>query len=146
MRLTTTLTIALAACMLAGLERPAGAQDSTAAAVSPPTTAGGVYAPQQADRGKDVYASLCTGCHTPDSHTGQQFIGSWIGHQLVELFRYISESMPKDNPGALSPQEYVDVTSYILKLNRMPAGQSELPADTTVLSKIRIDTTKTPDR
>jgi S-disulfanyl-L-cysteine oxidoreductase SoxD len=105
------------------------------------TTRTGVYSAEQASRGFDVYTSYCKSCHTTETHTGAAFRAAWTNKRLSDLFVYVSEKMPKNDPGSLSPQEYVDVMSYILKLNKMPAGKTELPADSTKLSAIRIVTT-----
>jgi mono/diheme cytochrome c family protein len=104
------------------------------------STLTGVYSAQQAARGQDVYAGMCKSCHTAATHTGAAFEKSWSGHSLSELFGFISTRMPKNEPGSLAPEEYVDVLAYLLKLNQMPAGAAELPADTTVLGAIRIET------
>ena len=104
------------------------------------TTLAGVYSDQQAARGQDVYAGMCKSCHTAATHTGVAFEKSWNGHPLSELFGFISTRMPKNEPGSLAPEEYVDVLAYLLKLNQLPAGSVELPPDTTVLAQIRIET------
>jgi hypothetical protein len=39
----------------------------------------------------------------------------------------------------LDPQQYADVVAYLLRLNKMPAGNAELTPDSTALSTIRID-------
>ena len=104
------------------------------------STLAGVYSEQQAARGQDVYAGMCKSCHTAASHTGVAFEKSWGGHALSELCGFISTRMPKNEPGSLAPEEYVDVLAYLLKLNQMPAGVAELPPDTTVLGAIRIET------
>jgi|SRR5690242_20538777 mono/diheme cytochrome c family protein len=106
------------------------------------STQAGVYTAEQAARGQDTYATLCTGCHTAATHTGVAF-EHWDGHSLSELFAYISTRMPKNEPGSLAPEQYADVLAYMLKLNQMPTGTNELPTDTTVLAAIRIDTKPT---
>lgn len=113
------------------------AQHSPAA--KPRTTQSGVYTAEQAARGQDTYTMLCTGCHTAATHTGVAF-QHWDGHSLSELFGYISTKMPKNEPGSLAPEQYVDVLAYLLKLNQMPVGSAELPTDTTALGTIRIET------
>ncbi len=50
--------------------------------------------------------------------------------------------MPKNYPGSLSEQEYVDVMSYLLSMNGMPAGAAELPSDSLALTRIKIDSSK----
>lgn len=126
----------LCALTLALLAFPAAAaaQDSV-----PRSSRDRVYSAAQAARGNDTFASLCTGCHTPESHTGPVFMGNWGGLTLWDLFIYISEQMPKTDPGTLSPTEYLQIVAYILELNGMPAGPAELPADSAGLSRIRLD-------
>ncbi len=46
--------------------------------------------------------------------------------------------MPKDDPGSLSPEEYSAIISYMLRENGYPAGEEDLPADTSTLRYIRI--------
>lgn len=110
-----------------------------ASAQQPSSTASGVYSPEQATRGRDVYLGNCKSCHTPESHTGPIFQSTWAGRPLSELFIFVRDRMPKNEPGTLSPQENADVVAYLLKLNRMPPGQSELAADSVALKSIRID-------
>ena len=111
-------------------------------AVPKRSTQSGVYTTEQATRGQDTYATLCTGCHTAATHTGVAF-QHWDGHSLSELFAYMSTKMPKNEPGSLEPEQYADLLAYMLKLNQMPPGRNELPTDTTVLATIRIDTKPT---
>ena len=115
----------------------AKAQHGTSAAWR--STQSGVYTTEQAARGQDTYAVLCTGCHTAATHTGAAF-QHWEGHSLAELFGYISTKMPKNEPGSLAPEQYADLLAYLLRLNQMPVGPHELPIDTTVLATIRIKT------
>ena len=103
------------------------------------TTRSGVYTAAQAERGAEVYAGMCRSCHAPASHTGVTFAKGWKGRPLADLFAYVSERMPKNDPGALAPEQYADVVAYLLKLNAMPAGSAELPPDADALAAIRID-------
>ena len=102
------------------------------------STNDGVYTREQALRGQDVYAGNCKSCHTPESHTGQLFTSKWNGKPLLELYAYVRDLMPKNDPGTLSPEEYADVVAYMLRLNRLPQGDNDLPADTGALKIIRI--------
>ena len=101
------------------------------------STLDGVYNRQQWLRGQDLYAGMCKNCHTPESHAGVNFNTTWKGRTLADLYTYIRGSMPKTDPGSMSPQEYADVLAYLLRLNRMPTGPEELPTDSTTLSTIR---------
>ncbi len=141
-------TIALGACMLVALGRQAMAQtsktSSTRATLIPPSgsTLSGVYTDEQASRGKDVYFGSCRSCHTPASHTGATFAKWWRGKRLSDLFAFVSTRMPKNDPGTLAPEDVADVMAYLLKMNRMPVGVTELPADADSLGRITIELKK----
>jgi S-disulfanyl-L-cysteine oxidoreductase SoxD len=126
------------AAMFLAASRDAAGQTKQANKPITPTTRTGVYNAEQAVRGTDVYLGYCKSCHTPETHAGATFRATWNGKQLADLYAYMSQKMPKNDPGSLSAQEYTDVIAYLLKLNRMPAGKTELPADSTALSTIRI--------
>jgi len=106
------------------------------------STTSGVYTDEQATRGRDTYQMQCKSCHTPASHTGATFASWWDRKPLSELFEFVTTRMPKNEPGSLQPDEYADVIAYLLKLNDMPSGSDELPADSVALKKIRIETAK----
>ena len=112
------------------------------AASEPRSTGQGVYNREQWMRGRDVYAGMCAGCHPAVTHVGPVFTALWAGKKLSDLFGFLRERMPKNDPGGLSEQEYVDVMSYMLRLNGMPAGFDELPVDSVALTKIRIDSSR----
>lgn len=90
-------------------------------------------------RGQDVFLGVCKNCHTPESHTTEAFVTKWNGKPLSELLQYLRDQMPKNEPGSLAAEEYADVLAYILKLNRMPAGDADLAANVNELQSIRID-------
>jgi len=103
------------------------------------TTRSGVYTAEQAARGESTFGSLCTGCHTLADFSTPAFAKKWNGLPLADFFALISETMPEDFPGSLKPDEYAQVTAYVLRVNRMPAGQSALPADREALKQIRFE-------
>ena len=119
---------------------PAHASAQTSTPAPSRSTASGVYTEEQATRGRDTYAMQCKSCHTPASHTGPTFASWWDRKPLSDLYLFISAKMPKNEPGSLQPQEYIELVAYLLKLNAMPSGSDELPADSVALKKIRIDT------
>ena len=123
----------------------AGSRDARAQTSGPPTqrsTSSGVYSADQATRGRDVYAMQCKSCHTPASHTGTIFAAWWDRKPLSELYQFIVTRMPKNEPGSLQADEYVDVMAYLLKLNELPSGNEPLPADSLAMKKIRIEVGK----
>lgn len=103
------------------------------------TTKSGVYTAAQATRGGELYALSCSSCHSAATHASPAFVAKWTGHQLAELYQYMNQEMPKENPGSLTPKEYTLVLAFMLKMNGMPAGRTELPTDPVQLEKIRID-------
>lgn len=107
------------------------------------TTKGRVYSAPQASRGEQTYMGACVSCHPPTTYKGAVFL-NWQGRSLGELLDFLSEKMPKNDPGSLSPKEYTQVMAYLLKINGMPAGRTELPADPAALRGITINIL--PDR
>jgi mono/diheme cytochrome c family protein len=103
-----------------------------------PTTSvkAGVYTAAQAARGVAVYRSKCASCHAPNRFTDDFFYISFAGKPLWEMFDVISDSMPEDDPGSLSKEQYADVIAYLLQLNKFPAGETDLPTDKDALSAI----------
>jgi mono/diheme cytochrome c family protein len=132
--------IAVAVGLMFAVAHEAGAQQK--AAPDARQTSSGVYTAAQARMGEDVYAGMCTGCHTTASHTGDVFSNAWAGRPLSELYVFIKGAMPKTEPGSLAPEEYAAIVAYLLKLNGMPAGKEKLPADSAALDRIRIDPKK----
>jgi len=96
----------------------------------------GVYTGAQADRGVKIYNAKCASCHAPNRFTDDFFYSSFAGKPLWEMFDVISDSMPEDDPGSLKKDEYADVIAYLLRLNKFPAGETELPTDKDLLSTI----------
>jgi mono/diheme cytochrome c family protein len=103
------------------------------------STRSGVYTVEQAARGETTFARNCIGCHSTGAYATPAFVKKWNGRPLGALYSLIADTMPEDFPGVLSPAEYAQVVAYLLKLNRMPAGSEELPADLPALNKIRFD-------
>ena len=99
----------------------------------------GVYTAAQAGRGEAQFRTTCASCHAPNRFTDDLFYMSFAGKPLWEMYDVISDTMPEDNPGSLKPQEYADVMTYFLKLNKSPEGQEELPPTKEVLSTIKME-------
>ena len=106
------------------------------------STLSGVYTVAQANRGEETYASICVSCHPFITYTGATFRQHWAGKTVFDLFDQVSQLMPKNEPGSLTPKEYADVIAFILQLNKMPPGKTELPIDAPSLRRIRIELVK----
>lgn len=117
---------------------PAAAQ-TNGAATGPRTVADSVYSGTQADRGEELFIDICGSCHSTSQFRGADFDMNWSGRTLRDLYRLIRNTMPQDSPGRLTDQQYIDVVSYILELNRYPAGAGELAPDESLLRRIRIE-------
>jgi mono/diheme cytochrome c family protein len=99
----------------------------------------GVYTAAQADRGQALFRSKCASCHAPNRFTDDLFYLSFAGKPMWEMFDVISDTMPEDKPASLTPEEYVDVMAYLLKLNNFPTGNTELPVGKEALSAILME-------
>jgi mono/diheme cytochrome c family protein len=120
---------------------PLSAQDAGASVLA------GVYTDDQAKRGEAVAGKLCVSCHGPDltggeagpSLVGLEFLGNWTNLTVADFFDRINATMPADAPGTMTPQQTSDAASYVLKLNKFPAGKTELPSDLASLKGIKIE-------
>ena len=104
----------------------------------PLTTASGVYTAAQAARGEQTYMNICVSCHPAGTYAQQAFRDKWNGATVSALFEFVSNTMPKNEPGSLEPEEYAQVIAYVLKVNGAPVGKAPLPADSAALKKIRL--------
>jgi mono/diheme cytochrome c family protein len=107
------------------------------------TVADGVYTVSQALRGETAYDVACSGCHRADlgGATGpslreQRFARNFAGQDLRTLFTKIATTMPRNAPGSLDDNVYLDIVAHVLKENGFPAGSRELTAD--ALDGIRV--------
>ena len=126
--------------VLAGVtvERSAAqAKPASTAKAAPKTTLSGVYTAAQAAKGEEMYYSLCIACHPKGTYAGPSFKTNWNGRPLSDLWDWISNKMPKNDPGTLTPAEVAQVMSYILQQNKMPVGTA-LPASEKALFSIKI--------
>lgn len=112
----------------------------SAAAEDKKTIADKVYSAEQADRGEARFKTSCSSCHTPNSFGGGALAERWNGQSLGQVFDFISNVMPENDPGSLKAEEYINVIAFLLKVNGYPAGDSDLPTDGAALKNIAIDT------
>ena len=54
------------------------------------------------------------------------------------MVQAIRSSMPQNAPDSLGDRAYVDLVSYLLKMNGSRTGATELPIDVAELEKIAI--------
>ena len=104
------------------------------------TVKAGIYAKEQADRGKATYDKICVACHTfkpsekskdnPDLG-GEAFLTKWDNKSVHQLATVIYTTMPNDGSAVISEAETADVVAYILQQNNFPAGTQPFKWDTS---------------
>jgi mono/diheme cytochrome c family protein len=93
------------------------------------------FPPDQIARGEAVWNRICVECHGPDStnldaplllrqDSLRRFPTAAAAH------KFVSESMPSENPGTLTPEEYWDVLAFLLAQSNIGAGDAPLGPDT----------------
>jgi mono/diheme cytochrome c family protein len=108
----------------------------------------GVFTAEQVDRGEAAYGQHCFHCHEWNlagngdlipAIGGPEFIALINGVNLADLFAFITDFMPADDPSSVSPEKLVDVLAYILNFSGFPTGDQELSYSHEVLRLIQIE-------
>jgi mono/diheme cytochrome c family protein len=132
--------------LVVGFAALAGAY-STVQAQQAKSVLDGIYTEAQAMRGDKVYAENCATCHGPKlagtdtagpSLSGPDFTNGWKDMTAGALLSKINTDMPSNAPGTLTPEQYADVMSFVLSVNKYPAGQTELPTDANALKAVKM--------
>ncbi len=97
-----------------------------------------LYTAEQATAGAETYGKVCAECHEKTDVTSADFKANWSGRSLYEMYEEIRTTMPEDNPGALSREEYAGSVAYILQLNGLPAGPTAVMPDSAAMSAVKI--------
>ena len=110
-------------------EPPAPDPEATDSIPTTPPPPPPIFTESQAERGRTAFDQTCSECHTTSEFRGRTFQSDW-GHRTVySFFRTVRSTMPDDNPGGLEEATYLDVVSYILRINGHAAGASEMTAE-----------------
>jgi mono/diheme cytochrome c family protein len=147
------MTMIGVACGIAGGQEVGSTRSSPsaeAAAAGPRSIWDGVYSEPQAKRGAALYSTHCVGCHLETLEvdgpatplTGPGFSANWDGISMADMVERTQKSMPSDKPGTLSRQQIADVLAFVLRANKLPAGDAELPRQAELLSRILFLATK----
>jgi mono/diheme cytochrome c family protein len=110
----------------------------------------GVYTEVQAARGAAGFAQNCAICHGASlggvgeapALVGAQFVSDFNGLTVGDLFERMRTTMPLNNPGVLSRDQYSDILAFMLKSNGYPAGERELYRRSEFLNTIRFEAAK----
>jgi mono/diheme cytochrome c family protein len=146
------LSLVLWAVSIASGARALGedGRQNTSSSSDTSTVWAGVYSEAQAERGRQLYLDTCSACHgqalegadEAPALTGSTFTANWDGLSVGDLFERIRISMPQDQPGKLTREQYADVVAYLLHENKFPVGKGDLPAELPKLKQILIKTEK----
>ena len=96
-----------------------------------------------ASRGEKLYTEMCSQCHGDDLAgreqalplAGPEFGSVWDGQPISALLGRIRQ-MPPNKPNSLSRPQMVDILSYILSFDGLPAGMSPLSDEQSVWTRI----------
>jgi S-disulfanyl-L-cysteine oxidoreductase SoxD len=129
----STLTGILVAAWIGFFISAAAAQGRSNSA-----TGRSLFSATQAQRGQAIYTDSCSVCHSDDlsgdvprgtpAVAGESFMAFWEAN-LNGLFTKIKTRMPRNNPGILTDEAYLDVMAYVLQANGFPAGLEGLKAE-----------------
>jgi S-disulfanyl-L-cysteine oxidoreductase SoxD len=110
----------------------------------------GVYTDEQAQKGLIVYTETCASCHGGELEgdgfapalTGPEFMSTWNGTTVGDLFERIRVSMPPGTPESVSAQDKTTVVAFVLQRNKFPAGQTALPPQAEAMKAIKFEANK----
>ena len=135
----------LAAAILMNLSTTTQAQDSTR---------DGIFTSQQAAAGATLYTRSCIECHgatlrggeAGPALTGAGFWNKWEGQNLAAFFQITASTMPVNNPGGFTAQQYASLVAFMLQQNGLPAGDTPLPDAAGQLVSITLEESLEPVR
>jgi mono/diheme cytochrome c family protein len=107
----------------------------------------GIYSDAQAKRGDVLYKEQCATCHGDNLEgsgpmpalAGKDFLASWQGKTVGDLFEKTHTTMPATAPGSLTPAQAADITAYMLAASKYKAGTIELESKVEALKEIKIE-------
>ena len=155
---TTCITLVVGGTLLPPATQIAIRLDAAARTAQPSLSVWSlVFSKTQADRGEQAYRSACGYCHKDDlsggftddgvgravalagpQAFGSSFVERWRDQTLADMVYVIASTMPKQAPTSLNLDTYVDIVTFLLERNGVPAGDDELPADVPTLRDIVI--------
>ena len=110
----------------------------------------GVYSDTQAKRGDVLNKENCATCHGDNLEgsgpmpalAGKDFLASWQGKTVGDLFDKTFTTMPATAPGSLTPAQAADIVSYMLSSSRFKPGTGDLEPKAEALQQIKIEAPK----
>ncbi len=99
----------------------------------------GVYTTGQAERGYRTYRKACLKCHHPRQFAGPAYMDSWAGARVHDYLEVIRRTMPTENPGSLKREDYAAIVAFLLSINSVPAGETEMSSDPDQLKLLKLE-------
>ena len=108
----------------------------------PPPT----FTSAQAERGRNAYQRECASCHGPNlsggdlasALNGNTFSQRWAGRSADQLFTFVHTRMPPARPGGLGAETDAAIVAFLLQVNGVQPGKSELPSTAQALTGMLI--------
>ena len=91
-------------------------------------TSSSLYTQAQAEAGAGLYVQDCAMCHG-DALAGKTFVKPETSPTIGEIFSTMVTSMPLDQPGSLTHEQYQNIMAYALNKSFYPAGSKKLTFD-----------------
>jgi mono/diheme cytochrome c family protein len=107
-----------------------------------------LYTAAQASAGATVYGASCAACHGDhlEGGAGPALSGATLGTlakntklTIGDLFTFMSQQMPFNDPASLKEGQYADIMAFILRTNGYPAGSTPLTYKGATRSTVRIE-------
>ena len=110
----------------------------------------GIYSDAQAKRGDVLYKEQCATCHGDNLEgsgpmpalAGKDFLASWQGKTVGDLFEKTHTTMPATAPGSLTPAQAADIVAYMLASSKYKVGTTDLESKAEALQQIKIEAPK----
>jgi len=135
----TRVAVLLPLVLMLVFAEDASTQEQDVAPTEGRSVLDGVFSARQARRGERWFVQSCEQCHRTRDFTSGQFQERWSGASVGDLLQFIQNTMPPENPGALSTDRYADVLAFFLAANDYPAGEEDLPAEASTIMDVRIE-------
>lgn len=109
------------------------------------------FTDKQSTDGRAAFRQSCAECHGADlkggdggpALTGTRFDYSWRGKPAGTLAFHVRRMPPESvaEPGSISLKDQTNILAYILRVNGLDSGKTELPSDMDALASLTIPTT-----
>jgi quinoprotein glucose dehydrogenase len=125
---------------------PAAAQSAPLGRQPFPTVWSGVYSKTEAERGKQVYAQLCSRCHGTDmkggltapSLIGAKFFDKWHDRRLLDVVDYIQAGMPMDHAFYVPRDSARAIVALMLRESGVPPPHEPMSTNVKIQHDILI--------